>query len=65
MQERPADISKWVRDEDYVEVAAAAQELGRESLKALYDALEEQVPYDEIKLVLAHQTAVGQNAAAG
>ena len=55
--EKPADISRWVRDDDYVEIAAAAQTHGRETLKAIYDALDEQVTYDEIKLVLAHQDA--------
>ena len=55
--ERPKDIARWVRDEDYVEVAAAAQSVGRGSLKAIHDALQGQVGYDEIRVVLAHQDA--------
>ena len=55
--EKPKEISRWVRDEDYVEIASAAQTHGRETLKAIYDALEEQVTYDEIRLVLTHQNA--------
>ena len=46
-----------MRDDDYVEIAAAAQTHGRTTLKAIFDALDEQVTYDEIKLVLAHQDA--------
>ncbi len=55
--EKPKEISRWVRDEDYVEIASAAQTHGRETLKTIYDALEEQVTYDEIRLVLTHQNA--------
>ena len=55
--EKPTDISRWVRDDDYVEIAAAAQTHGRTPLKGIYDALDEQVTYDEIRLVLTHQDA--------
>jgi ATP-dependent DNA helicase RecQ len=55
--ERPADISAWVADDVYQEVAAAAREVGTEKLKPIYQALNEQVPYDDIRLVLAHLAA--------
>jgi ATP-dependent DNA helicase RecQ len=57
--ERPTDISAWVSDEVYQEVAAAAREVGTEKLKPLYQALGEQVPYDDIRLVLAHMQTAG------
>ena len=56
-RERPADISVWVPDEVYQEVAAAAQAVGREKLKPISDALGGQVPYDQIRWTLAHQDA--------
>ncbi len=52
--EKPTDISAWVPDEVYQEVAAAAQEVGTEKLRPIYQALGEQVSYDDIRLVLAH-----------
>ncbi|HET6575141.1 MAG TPA: DNA helicase RecQ [Fimbriiglobus sp.] len=57
LTERPADISTWVADDVYQEVAAAAKEVGTEKLKPIYLALNEQVPYDDIRLVLAHLAA--------
>ena len=54
LAEKPADISAWVADDVYQEVAAAAREVGTEKLKPIYLALGEQVPYDDIRLVLAH-----------
>jgi ATP-dependent DNA helicase RecQ len=55
--EAPTDISAWVPDDVYQEVAAAAQQVGTEKLKPIYQALGEQVPYDDIRLVLAHLAA--------
>jgi ATP-dependent DNA helicase RecQ len=52
--EKPADISAWVPDDVYQEVAAAAKEVGAEKLKPIFLALNEQVSYDDIRLVLAH-----------
>jgi hypothetical protein len=43
-----------VSQETYDRVAAAARRVGTERLKPIYLALEERVPYDEIRLVLAH-----------
>jgi ATP-dependent DNA helicase RecQ len=57
--EKPTDISAWVPDEIYQEVAAAAQQVGTEKLKPIYQALGEQVSYDDIRLVLAHLAATG------
>ena len=54
-EEQPEDITTWVPDDVYQEVAAAAQVVGREKLKPIYDALEGQVTYDHIRWVLVHQ----------
>ncbi|MGL6076086.1 MAG: RecQ family ATP-dependent DNA helicase [Fimbriiglobus sp.] len=53
--EKPKDISRWVRNEDYLEIAAAADSVGRDKLKPIFDALDGQIPYDNIRLVLIHQ----------
>lgn len=55
--ERPADVSDWVSDEIYQEVSAASQEVGAEKLKPIFDALNGQVSYDDIRVVVAHQNA--------
>ena len=57
--ERPADIRVWVADEVYQEVAAAAQAVGRDKLRPIYDALGGQVVFEQIKWTLAHQAAHG------
>ncbi len=54
-EEQPEDITTWVPDDVYQEVAAAAQVVGREKLKPIYDALEGHVTYDHIRWVLVHQ----------
>ena len=56
-RERPAEIGVWVPDDLYLEIAAAAQAVGREKLKPIYDAMGGQVPYEQIRWTLAHQDA--------
>jgi len=53
-EQRPASITRWVTDETYAEVAAAAGQCGTDRLKPIRDLLGERVSYDDIKLVLAH-----------
>jgi ATP-dependent DNA helicase RecQ len=53
-EERPASIITWVADDVYQKVAATARRVGSDRLKPIFVALEEQVPYDEIRLVVAH-----------
>jgi ATP-dependent DNA helicase RecQ len=60
--ERPASISAWVSDSIYQRVAAAARQVGTERLKPIYLALGEQVPYDDIRLVLSHLAAQAAGA---
>jgi ATP-dependent DNA helicase RecQ len=52
--EKPGSIESWVPGATYRRVAEAARQVGTERLKPLYLALGEQIPYDEIRLVVAH-----------
>jgi ATP-dependent DNA helicase RecQ len=51
---RPSTISTWVPDEIYERVAGVAREVGTERLKPIYVALNEEVSYDHIRLVVTH-----------
>ena len=51
---RPRSIANWVADDIYQEVLAAVQHVGEEKLKPIHEALDEQVSYDDIRLVLTH-----------
>lgn len=53
-EKRPASVAAWVSDEVYARVAEAARRVGTDRLKPIFLALGEQVPYDDIRLVLAH-----------
>ena len=53
-REKPADIDAWVPAKVYREVAAAAMEVPTQSLKPLFVRLGEKVPYDQLRLVVAH-----------
>jgi ATP-dependent DNA helicase RecQ len=53
-QEKPATIDQWVAPELYQRIAAAVKEHGNTRLKPIFIALEEKVPYDEIRIVVAH-----------
>ncbi|HYT94705.1 MAG TPA: helix-turn-helix domain-containing protein, partial [Gemmataceae bacterium] len=57
--ERPASIGPWIKDDLYQRIAAAARQVGTERLKPIFLALGEQVPYDDIRLVVAHLQARG------
>jgi ATP-dependent DNA helicase RecQ len=52
--EKPASIETWVQPPLYQRIQDAARQVGMERLKPIYLALGEQVPYDEIRLVVAH-----------
>ncbi len=53
--EKPKDVSAWVSDEIYREVLVAAQAISSVFLRPVFDALEQKVPYETIKIVLAHR----------
>jgi ATP-dependent DNA helicase RecQ len=53
-QDKPANLYPWINDHLYQRIAAAARTVGTERLKPIFIALGEQVPYDDIRMVLAH-----------
>lgn len=52
--ERPAAVFAWVDRLTYGRVAAAADELGHDRLKPIFERLGGAVPYPQIRVVLAH-----------
>jgi ATP-dependent DNA helicase RecQ len=52
--ERPATIGAWVADGVYKQVADVQRQLATDRLKPIFLGLNEQVPYDQIRLVVAH-----------
>jgi ATP-dependent DNA helicase RecQ len=46
--------AKWIKAERYAQIATAVQQLGKERLKPVKEALPEETTYDEIRLVAAH-----------
>jgi ATP-dependent DNA helicase RecQ len=55
-QDKPACVETWITPELYNRIASAVREHGSGRLKPLFLALEEKVPYDEIRIVVAHLT---------
>jgi ATP-dependent DNA helicase RecQ len=52
--DRPATIGPWVADSVYKQVVDVQRQLATDRLKPIFLALNEQVPYDHIRLVIAH-----------
>ncbi len=61
--EKPTSIETWVSEPTYQRVAQAARQVGMERLKPIYLALGEAVPYDAIRLVVAHLLAQQESSA--
>jgi ATP-dependent DNA helicase RecQ len=53
-QHRPEDITQWVTNEAYEQIARAARKAGMDRLKPIFVLLEEKVPYDEVRIVVTH-----------
>jgi ATP-dependent DNA helicase RecQ len=51
---QPASLAAWVPEEVYHQVMHAVRHVGTERLKPIFLTLGEQVPYDVIRIVLAH-----------
>jgi ATP-dependent DNA helicase RecQ len=51
--EKPPDLGPWVDEVTFAKVRAAARQVGAERLKPIFLALNEKVPYDQIRLVIA------------
>jgi ATP-dependent DNA helicase RecQ len=58
--ERPKSIEPWVSPEVQARVLSAARQVGALRLKPIFVALGEQVPYDAIRVVLAHAQVTGE-----
>jgi len=54
---RPRSVAAWVPEDHYHRVLAAARQVGTDRLKPIFIACGEKVPYDDIRLVLAHLRA--------
>ncbi len=59
-REKPATIECWVVPEVYEKVRAAADKVGVSALRPVFIALDEKVPYDQIRLVVAHLRALAR-----
>ncbi|MFL5242010.1 MAG: DNA helicase RecQ [Gemmataceae bacterium] len=57
--ERPASLQSWLPADVYKRVEAAARQQGMDRLKPIFLALGESVPYEQIRLVLAHLAGRG------
>jgi ATP-dependent DNA helicase RecQ len=53
-EEKPRSVAAWVPDEVYAQVRAAARQFGTGYMKPIFVALGEKVPYEQIRVVLAH-----------
>ena len=58
--QRPDRVDAWVNDAIYKRVAEAAAVLAADRLKPIYEYLDETVPYEIIRVVVAHQRATVQ-----
>ncbi|QKK07061.1 MAG: hypothetical protein HND58_02045 [Planctomycetota bacterium] len=51
---KPEDISAWIEPAEYDRIATAVTEVGTDFLRPIFDRLNGEVPYEQIKLVVAH-----------
>jgi ATP-dependent DNA helicase RecQ len=66
LRDRPASIAAWVPEGVSQRIAAAVRQAGTSRLKPIFLALGEKVPYDVIRLAVAHLAARAPgNAAPG
>lgn len=54
---KPQRIESWMDQPTYDKVAAAVQEVGTAYLRPIFEHLEGKVPYEQIRLVVAHRNA--------
>ena len=58
-QEAPASVYPWVQEGDYARIAAVADAIGDGRMKPIFDHFEGSVPFDAIRVTLAHRRATG------
>jgi ATP-dependent DNA helicase RecQ len=51
---KPESVAVWVRPEVYARVETAAHKIGGNLLRPVFESLNEEVSYDEIRLVMRH-----------
>ncbi len=56
--QHPESVQPWVPDAVYERVVEAATHLAADRLRPIFEHLDEQVPFDAIRIVLAHHAAV-------
>ncbi len=54
---KPRSVKPWVDEATYEIVATAMDEVGTEGLRPIFEHLDEQVPYETIRIVAAHLQA--------
>ncbi len=64
LRERPNDVTKWIDKPTYDRVSEVARGLGTSRLKPIFVSLAESVPYEQIRLVVAHMQSQETPAAA-
>ena len=60
-KQRPTDVSAWIDDEMYQRVVDATKTSTDERLRPIFDALDGEVPYEYIHIVVAHQRAMAED----
>jgi len=56
-EKQPGSLAAWVTDDDYAAVTEAADAIGSRRFKPIFERLDSKIPYDTIRLVLAHRAA--------
>ena len=59
-EEKPASVSRWVADAVYRQVAEVVMSQGERRLTPIFERLDGRVPYDIIKLVMAHLETIAE-----
>jgi ATP-dependent DNA helicase RecQ len=59
-EEKPASISPWLADPVYRQVAEVVMSQGERRLTPIFERLDGRVPYDTIRLVMAHLEAIAE-----
>ncbi|MDP2308426.1 MAG: RecQ family ATP-dependent DNA helicase, partial [Pseudomonadota bacterium] len=58
-QEAPTSVAPWVSEADYARITAVADSLGDGRMKPIFDHFDGSVPFDAIRVTLAHRRATG------
>ncbi len=58
-QEAPTSVAPWVDPIDYARISDVADSLGDTRMKPIFDHFDGDVPFDAIRVTLAHRRAIG------